>query len=293
LIQAIPPGGSPLLQLPYFTPKVIKAIEGGDTRTHLTVQEYMEIPADRRKKLTTGAGLLTAQQYQAAMTTAAQLPAFKLEKAFFKVTGERFVTPNSLVQLVIKLRFIPPGSKNVPPVNEKDLEDVQNEKDDEAERFTPLLANAPYFAQDHSPRWHVFLGDGKAGRIAVPPFQYSTFDKPLVTSDGKPTYNVQTIKMQFGAPSQPGNYTFTMHLINDSYLGFDSKSYVTMVVEDASRAEEMQEDGEISEPDEGILFVLFFSLFLAWLTLNRFPHGTDACFEKWSSSQGRRLKRRK
>ena len=218
----------------------------------MTVQEYMDIPIQRRKKLTTAPGLLTAQQYQAAMATAAQLPAFYVERAFFQVTGERFVTPNSLVQLVIKLRFIPPGSENVPEVDDRDLEDDEVEVEDDDERFTPLLANAPYFAQDHSPRWHVFLGDSKAGRIAVPPFTYSTFDKPLVNSDGEPTYNIQTIKMQFGAPSHPGNYTFTMHLINDSYIGFDSKIYVTMVVEDASRAEDMQEDGEISEPDEGI-----------------------------------------
>jgi translocation protein SEC63 len=252
LIQAIAPGGPPLLQLPYFTPKVIQAIEGADAHNHLTVQEYMEIPADQRKKLTTGAGLLSAAQYQEAMTTAAQLPAFVIEKAYFKVTGEHYVTPNSLVQLVIKLRFVPPGSTNVPAVDDKDLEDVaKDDKEDEAERFAPLLANAPYFARDHSPRWHVFLGDSKMGRIAVPPFTYSTFDKPLVTADGNPTYNIQTIKMQFGAPSQPGKYTFAMHLINDSYLGFDSKCHVTMYVDDASRAEEWQDDGEISEPDAG------------------------------------------
>ena len=209
------------------------------------------MPAEKRKKLTIGPGLLTARQYQTAMATAAQLPAMKVEKVFFKVSGEPFVTPNSLVQLIVKFRFVPLGVIKIPPVNEKDLEEPDTEDSDDKERFAPPLANAPYFARDHSPVWHIFLGEPKMGRIAVPPFTHSTFDTPILTSDGEPTFNVQTIRMQFGAPPGPGNYTFAMHLINDSYVGLDIKRYVTLTVEDASRAEEIEEEGEISEPGEG------------------------------------------
>jgi translocation protein SEC63 len=58
--------------------------------------------------------------------------------------------------------------------------------------------------------------------------------------------------MQFGAPPQAGSYTFVMHVVCDSYIGMDTKMEVTLVVEDASKAEEVEEDGEISEPDEGM-----------------------------------------
>lgn len=258
LIQAIPPTGSPLLQLPFFTPQIVQAIEGENTG-HLTVQEYMTIPADKRKKISTGSGLLTAQQYQIAMATAAQFPHLKIEKAWFKVRGEKVVTPNSLVQLIIKARFVPPGATKLPPLDEKDLVHVDDDDKEEAKRFPAPLAHGPFFARDHSPAWHVFLGDTKMGRIAVPPFTYSTFDKPIVTDDGEPTYNVQTIKMQFGAPPQVGNYTFAMHIINDSYVGFDTKEYITLVVEDASKAEIIEDEGDISEPGEGkTLLPLFY-----------------------------------
>lgn len=265
LIQAVPPRASPLLQLPRFTPAVVRAVEGETARTHLTVQDFMRIPADQRKKRTVGPGLLTEKEYNAAVQIASQLPALKVEKAFFKVVGERFVTPSSLVQFVVKARIIPPGSTNTPAVNEKDLEDVdakegdldalhgrkKNDPEDAENRIQPPLAHAPFFARDHSPRWHVFLADSKQGKIAVPPFTFSTFDKPLFDEEGNPTFNVQTLKMQFGAPPHAGRYTFVMHLICDSYIGMDTKMEVTLVVEEASKAEEMEEDEEISEPEEG------------------------------------------
>ncbi len=206
------------------------------------------------------------------------MPVFKVEKAFFKVTGERFITPSSLVQFVVKARMIPPGALNPPPVNELDLEDVDPDEDDldallgrkpaktkklksmddektdpsSAEAsIQPPLAFAPYFARDHAPRWHIFLSDSKVGRVAVQPFVFTTFDKPLFDEQGQPTFNMQTLKMQFGAPPQAGQYTFVMHLVCDSYVGMDTRMEVTLNVEDMAKAGEMQDEDEISEPDEG------------------------------------------
>lgn len=42
-----------------------------------------------------------------------------------------------------------------------------------------------------------------------------------------------------------------MHMVCDSYIRMDTKMEITLVVEDASKAEEFEEEGEISEPDEG------------------------------------------
>lgn len=269
LMQAVPPGASPLLQLPHFTSEIARAVEG-DSKTHLTLQEYMELPEAYRKKLTVGKGLLTEPQYKTAMAIAKQLPRLQVEKPFFKVTGEKFITPGSLVSFVVKGRFIPPGSTNVPEVNELDLEDVDPDEDDldallgrkkagkdgkvptEDKPVQPPLAFAPYFARDYSPRWHVFLTDSKQGKIAVPPFTFTTFDKPIYDESGKPTFNMQTLKAQFQAPPQAGHYTFVMHLICDSYVGFDTKMEVTLVVEEASKAAEIEAEDDISEPDEGM-----------------------------------------
>lgn len=85
----------------------------------------MSLPTSVRKSKVVAPSLLTDRQYQQAAVIAQQLPYLKVEKTFFKVHSEKFVTPNSLVQFVVKARVIPPGSVNVPAINEKDLEDVE------------------------------------------------------------------------------------------------------------------------------------------------------------------------
>lgn len=270
LIQAIPPGASPLLQLPHFTDEVVKSIEGQDAKDHLTVQKFMEMGQEKRRRLTVGAGFLSEKQYDAAISVAKQLPDLQVSKAFFKVMGEKAITPSSLVQLVVKARFVPPGHTDVPEVKPSDLEDLDPDEDDldalvgrsaaknkdqkaenKNEDVQPPLAHAPYLARDHSPRWHIFLADSKQGKMAVPPFVFTTFDKPILDEAGKPTYDMQTLKMQFQAPPQIGSFTFVMHMLSDSYLGLDMKQDITLHVEDPAKAAALDEEDDISEPDEG------------------------------------------
>lgn len=275
LIQAVPPKASPLLQLPHFTPAIVRAVDG-DSKTHTSLQQFMAMPESKRSELIVGAGLLTTAQFKTAMDVALQLPHLQVSKAFFKVVGEKHITPGSLVSLVVKGRFVPPGSANIPAVNEADLEDIDPDEDDleailgrskndnskqtnaptdspDKSTVQAPLAYAPYYARDYSPRWHVFLTDSKQGRIAVPPFTFTTFDKPIFSEDARPTFNMQTLKAQFQAPPQAGQYTFVMHLVCDSYVGFDTKMEVTLVVEDASKAMALVDDDDISEPDEDSL----------------------------------------
>ncbi|RDW90098.1 J domain-containing protein [Aspergillus mulundensis] len=275
LIQAVAPGSSPLLQLPHFTDKVVRSVEGEDVKNHFTVQKFMKMSEDKRRSLTVGAGLLSEQQYTAAITVAKQLPVLQISKAWFKVMGEKVITPSSLVQLVVKARFIPPGSSNVPEADPADLEDIDPEEGDldalmgrgpsrnrsvkfadgqnntnTNKKVQPPLANAPYLALDHSPRWQIFLADGKQGKIAVPPFIFTTFEKPLFDESGNPTYNVQTLRMQFQAPPQVGDFHFVMHMVCDSYIGLDSQLDITLHIDDPAKAAALEEEDDISEPDE-------------------------------------------
>ncbi|KAG5986991.1 hypothetical protein E4U54_005187 [Claviceps lovelessii] len=271
IIQAISPKASPLLQLPHFTPRIAAAVEG-DSKIRMTVQQFMDLPDAKRRKLAVGKGLLTDQQYKTCVSVAKQLPYLRVAKAFFKVAGERVIIPSSLVTLVIKGRFIPPGAEQVPAVNELDLEDVDPAEDDldalmgrknktikgadgkiisvEEQSVLPPLTFAPYYARDHTPKWYAFLSDSKQGKMAVPPFVFDRFDSPIFDEQGKPTFNMQTLRAQFAAPPQAGHYTFVMHVVCDSYVGFDTKMEVTLVVEDAAKAAEMVVADDISEPDE-------------------------------------------
>lgn len=290
LIQAVPPNASPLLQLPHITSQIAQAIQGLDSRNHLTVQDFMAMPEYKRRKLATDQpGVLSPSQYNDAVAVARQLPLLHVEKVFFKVMGERFVTTGSLVQFVVKARVIPPGSANIPEVNGLDLEDVDPDEGDldallgrkpvgrskkvkmlegeappasDADKpLQPPLAYAPYFPRDHSPRWHVFLSDSRLGKVAVPPFTMTTFNKPLIDDQGNPTFNMQTFKMQFQAPPQAGKYPFVMHLVCDSYIGMDSKREVVLGVEDSAKAVAMDnEEDEISEPEEGAFSILLASI---------------------------------
>lgn len=321
-MQAIPPTASPLLQLPHFTPAVIAAVEDLSKDPDLTrsLDAFLSLTDAKRRAITTASSdkpLLTPSQYASAMRVAAQLPAARVERAFFKVIGERKVTTSSLIQFVVKLRIIPPGTdpSAVPALNPSDLEDPDpkegdldalhgrssrtkaggslgraqaSKPDNDEERVQPPLAHAPYFARDHSPRWRVFLADSKQGKIAVPPFTFSRFDAPffqppttpapktplsatfagassssfpnVALETPKPTFAIQTLKMQFQAPSQAGKYPFTMHLVCDSYRGLDTAMDVVMDVRDSAKAEEYDSEGEISEPDEGMFSGLFFDL---------------------------------
>lgn len=248
----------------------------------------MELSEYKRRKLCTDqpapAACLSPAEYNSAMSVARQLPFLKVEKAFFKVMGERFITPGSLVQFVVKARVIPPGSIDIPEVKAADLEDIDPEEGDldallgrrssgkrrgaqmqsgpaassiteDGKPLLPPLAFAPYFPRDHSPRWHVFLADSKMSKVAVPPFTMTTFDKPLFNEkNGMPTFNMQTFKMQFQAPPQAAKYPFVMHVVCDSYIGSDIQQDVVLDVESAEKAAEItNEEDEISEPEEDTL----------------------------------------
>ena len=278
IIQATLPDSSPLLQLPYFTPKRIQAIEGSDSKTHMSLQKFMSLPTSTRRRL---AADLSDSEYSTAMQVAQQMPYFVVAKAFFKVIGDKVITPSALVQLVVKGRIIPPGTRNVPEVNEIELEDIdpvegdldallgrkpaksrkRKPVDDEAtsdlntkdNSVQPPLAHAPYFARNHSPRWRVFLADARMGRIGVPPFTFTEFEKAIFDAENKPTFNVQTFKCQFQAPPQVGQFAFKMQLICDSYVGLDSTVDVLLDVQDMSKAAVVESEEEISEPEEDTL----------------------------------------
>ena len=249
-----------------------------------------DLPEYQRRKLATDKpGLLDPTQYNAAVAVARQLPRLRVERAFFKCRGERYIVTGSLVQFVVKARFVPPGTANVPEVAPQDLEDPDppedGEEDTPATRSksgaarrgvikntdaettgdeVPPLAHAPYFPRDHSPRWNLFLADARQQRVVVPPTTISTFEHVPFDADGKPTFAMQTLKLQFAAPPQAGQYTFMMHLVCDSYVGMDEKREVTLVVEDARKAVEIESEEEISEPEEGeFAYCLFFG-FMLW-----------------------------
>ena len=277
IAQAMTPRSSALLQLPHFTPKIAAAVQG-DSKRPWAVQKFMDMSDSERRTLAVGKDLLSEEQYKEAINVGKQLPYLRVAKAFFKVTGEKYVLPSSLVTLVIKGRIVPPGSESVPVVNELDLEDVDPAEDDLAaisgkgkktikgpdgkpvtvdeKPISPHLAFAPHYPREISPIWYAFLTDTKQGKIAVPPFPFAKFDQPAFNDMGKPTFNMQTLKAQFAAPPKADEYKFILHIVCDSYVGFDTRMEINLVVDDASKAAQITAEDEISEPEEGKFLIL-------------------------------------
>lgn len=264
LTQAVPPSAArmPLLQLPHISQSAAKNISASSGKKEvMTIQSFMALPSEQRASIATAAGL-TKDRLTIAENVARQLPYLQVEKAFFKVQGEKYIIPSSLVQFVIKARFIPPGTSHVPPASDKDLQDIDPADGDlkaqkiEPEQHPIPLTYAPYFAKDHAPRWHVMLVDTRQGKIAVPPFSFEKFDKQAFDADGKPTFAVVTMKMQFQAPPQPGEYKFQMMMVCDGYLGFDQRRDATLVIDEPNKAQEVDDDDDISEPEEGMCTLL-------------------------------------
>lgn len=278
IIQAVPPSSSPILQLPHLTPQTCEKISK-TSKLPMTLPKFMALPASTRRSLCSD---LSETQYSQAMNVASQIPHLHVAKAFFKVIGERVVTPGSLVQLVIKARVIPPGTKNIPAIDPLDLEDIDpdegdldalhgrkpaksrrrkladgnySEDDSKEGSVQPPLAHAPYFAADHAPRWYVFLSEARSGRISVPPFTFTSFDRQIFNADGTPTFKMLTFKCPFQAPPQIHAFPFVMNMVCDSYIGLDSKIDVVLDVRDPKEANVVESDEEISEPEEGTCLI--------------------------------------
>ncbi|TGJ67743.1 secretory subunit [Orbilia oligospora] len=278
LVQAIQPGGSPLLQLPHFTEELCEKIEEFGAKDHWTIQRFMSLPDEKRRQLCIGKDGLTEEQYKEAISVAQKIPILHVEKAFFKVQGDKVVTPNAICQLVLKVRVVPAGVKP-PPVDPKDLEDEDPAEDDidaligrtpskskaqtgasekspiptnEVEKSAlvtgtetalPTLTHAPFFPAATLPKWHVFLADRRAGRMIIAPMTILQFP------ENTDNFQVQTFKLQFGAPPNGGEVHFQMHLVCDSYLGTDYKASIILKVDEPGMFGGRDED-EISEPDE-------------------------------------------
>ncbi|KAF8541424.1 Sec63 Brl domain-containing protein [Trichophaea hybrida] len=252
-IQAIAPGHSPLLQLPHFDEKIVRAVEKEGGKNHWNVQRLMSIPEDKRRKLCIGKGLLSEPQYQTAMTFARNLPALRVEAAFFKVLGEKLITPSSLITFVVKLRI---DLLDEDP-DETDVEALLGRKGSQwssssdsskpdASSTDLALAHAPFYPRDHHPNWYVFLTDVRQGKLVIPPQPITSFDKD------PENFGIVTVKMQFQAPPSDGEFPFVMMCVSDSYLGVDTQKSVTLEVAPGEGAK-VEEIDDISEPDEDSL----------------------------------------
>ncbi|BEJ18115.1 hypothetical protein CspHIS471_0703920 [Cutaneotrichosporon sp. HIS471] len=235
IVQAIPVGGSPLAQLPGIT--LEKGLEldittGAEGRKWL--EKWVSINDD---------------EYPEANAVARTFPRLEVTDAQFKVTGEKVVTPSSIVQLEFKARWVYPkdpkevsnGSARADSVEAVENE-VTKEKKEEKKNYPPTgYAHAPHWPANRSPGFSALMGDSKLDKVIVQPVRVADvpFDEPREYS------------LQFQAPPQPNLYSFVLHLSSDTFVGSDIARSVMLKVEPAPP--ESDDDDDISEPEEDSL----------------------------------------
>jgi translocation protein SEC63 len=273
LVQAVPPSSemrsaSELMQLPGMTLEAAQAVTHSNAQWgHLGLQGFWKMgDQERRKGLRIGQSdnLISEQQYKDAVGVLGEWPRIEMVDAFFKVTGEKIVTPGAVVQFIVKIRALPfkkdgtllfNGVRANSDLNKRDTDSSvrpSNEEDDENEsKQNPALegkqaigyAHAPLFLEERKPNWWVFLADAKQSRIIV---------QPVKCTDIGPDA-VRTFSIQFQAPPQVGLYSFRAIVKSDVYLGSEAEMSVLLKVDDASELEIEDYEDDISDPEEDTL----------------------------------------
>ncbi|CAG8552565.1 16093_t:CDS:10, partial [Funneliformis caledonium] len=155
---------------------------------------------------------LSPSEYDSFMQVAKLYPLVQIDRAYFKVVGDKIITPGSIVTLVIKLRVVNSKSK----VEEVKMNGV-NKK----------------------PYWWIFMADDKKDKIIIEPVKVTD----IVTT--------KTIKRQLQAPQEPGLYSFVAYIKSDSYVGADIRKDLRLDVKKLSELPPEEEiDDDISEPEE-------------------------------------------
>ena len=142
------------------------------------------------------------------------------------VVGEQTVTPSSFVNMVVKLRITPPGTKASSPDVEEVKRNVKEieERDEkflvqrgEAEPLQPNevngYAHTPYWPETRKAGWWICLADDQKNRLVVPPIRVTDIPYSL----DRKTY--RAYKTQFQVPPNVGSYQWRLYVISDTYAG--------------------------------------------------------------------------
>ncbi|KAJ1820313.1 secretory subunit [Coemansia sp. RSA 2599] len=247
LVQGVYSHDAPLIQLPGITwenqPKIFKE------KKLYSVNQLLRLPAaDQRKALE----VLSDKQFEEAIQYAKYIPRVEIPRVLLTVVGDKVITKESFVTLIVKVRIanskgkIVPREKNAPVL---DIESIADEDTAAIEEFVASQSKAvvkqaspevycPYFAGRKESQWWLIFSNYQSGKMVVPPILISD----LATE--------RVIRLQFQSPPQCRTYRFQLTLKSDSYIGCDVMQDIDMtVVERSNLPPEPPIDDEISEPE--------------------------------------------
>ncbi|KAJ2099043.1 secretory subunit, partial [Coemansia sp. S100] len=197
--------------------------------------------------------VLNDKQFEEAIRVAKVIPRIEISRALLTVVGDRVITHQSIVTLVVKIKvanahkMISPRKKGAAVV---DIEEIRDEDTAAIESFvanhektatkqSPPEAYCPYFSGRKDSQWWLCFANYQGGKLVVPPVRIGDLDTDRV------------IVLSFQAPAMEGKFKFHLSVKSDSYIGCDVMQEVEMtVVNPSTLPAEPPVDDDISEPEQ-------------------------------------------
>lgn len=231
---------SPIYQLPYIDAEILKHFDT-KKRKISTIKEYLALAEAEQSSLLRS---LSSEKFQILNTVAKKYPLLKINKAKFAVIGEPIIIPNALVTLIVELKLLeeyePDTILDTSDSNGTNEEDEPINKEWWASNRTSKLAHTPYFPEDKRGTWWVILCDEKSNRI-------------IAANNVRGLVDSKKVFIKFAAPPDKGTWKFQVVVKSDFCIGCDLKTNISLVVHPMEAAPPIDDDDDISEPDEDTL----------------------------------------
>eukprot|EP00592_Proboscia_alata_P006048 CAMPEP_0194352806 /NCGR_PEP_ID=MMETSP0174-20130528/1245_1 /TAXON_ID=216777 /ORGANISM="Proboscia alata, Strain PI-D3" /LENGTH=2344 /DNA_ID=CAMNT_0039121105 /DNA_START=159 /DNA_END=7193 /DNA_ORIENTATION=- len=205
-----------LLQIPHFTDEIVKRCDGHkggkdeDDGPIDSVFDILTLDDDVRNDL--------LRLPDSKMADVAQFcNAYPNIDVSYKVQDEDDVTAGDAVQILVQL--------------EREVDDEEEEEEEEHG-----VVSAPLFPGKKKESWWVVVGDTKTNAL---------YSLKRITLDVK-----QSVKLEFIAPEEAGDYDLTLFCMSDCYIGCDQEYSVPLSVAAGDDSDDSDSNDSGSEEDE-------------------------------------------
>lgn len=192
-----------LLQLPHFTEEIIRKISTKKGTKVNNIREFITLDADKKRELL--GDDLSEPQIRDIEAICREMPYDVDFKPIAQVDDdeqEHVITAGSIVTLKAVMERPSKPKKHLNPIVDEE----------------PIEVHCPYFPSLKNEVWWLILAEERTNLIMglkrIPALR-----------------NGVEVKIPFLAPKKPGVYSFIVHLVCDSYVGFDLKKYVKINVQ--------------------------------------------------------------
>ncbi|KAJ1819854.1 secretory subunit, partial [Coemansia sp. RSA 2675] len=247
LVQGVYAFDAPLVQLPGITWENQPAIY--KDKGLYSINQLMRMPAAEQRQ---ALDVLNDKVFEEAIRVAKVIPRIEISRALLTVVGDRVITHQSIVTLVVKIK-VTNAHKTITPRRGAPVVDIEEIRDEDTAAIENFVANhektvtkqsppeayCPYFSGRKDSQWWLCFANYQGGKLVMPPVRIGDLDTDRV------------IVLSFQAPSMEGKFKFHLSVKSDSYIGCDVLKEVEMtVVNPSTLPAEPPVDDDISEPEQ-------------------------------------------